>query len=76
MSLNSSSFYSIVCPECHGKMFIGHTICGKCSGDGRLLIPELPDQFIPFVSPRLVRLAIIGALLVLVAIAILLKVKL
>lgn len=34
--------YPVVCDQCHGRMFIGRELCGKCHGDGRILIPERP----------------------------------
>lgn len=34
--------YAVKCDGgCNGRGFIGHVLCGKCQGEGRLLIPEV-----------------------------------
>ena len=33
--------YAVKCDACHGKMFVDGVLCGKCQGEGRVLIPEV-----------------------------------
>lgn len=61
----SQEFYSVTCPECDGRMFVDDTLCPKCGGDGRLLIPETKVTSV-LISARTLRRALIAAAVVIV----------
>ena len=66
--------YAVVCDSCHGHLFRDGVLCGKCHGEGRVLIPERKVTI--HISPRLVRAgAIVGAAILLIVASALLILK-
>jgi hypothetical protein len=64
----SISVYAVICPDCHGRMYVDHVICQKCCGDGRILIPEYPSR--PLTRrERVMRIGICVGLVILVVVA-------
>jgi DnaJ-class molecular chaperone len=49
--------FSVICDSCHGRLFRNGILCGKCDGEGRVLIPE--RRITVYVSPRLLKSAVI-----------------
>ena len=48
--------YAVVCDSCHGHLFRDGVLCGKCHGEGRVLIPE--RKLTVHISPRVLRAAV------------------
>lgn len=38
---NNQDGHCVTCDQCHGRMFVAGILCGKCNGDGRILIKQL-----------------------------------
>jgi len=41
---NPSEPFAVTCDSCDGHMFIGHELCPKCNGEGRILITPINNE--------------------------------
>jgi hypothetical protein len=65
--------YLVVCDCCHGKMFVEGVICGKCNGDGRVLIFDEPITHVSKKTARSALFAIVFVCLLVAAVILSLK---
>ena len=49
--------FSVVCDSCHGRLFRDGVLCGKCDGQGRVLVPE--RRLTIHISGRMKRAAVV-----------------
>jgi hypothetical protein len=54
----SQPYYAVICDSCHGHLFREGVLCGKCQGEGRVLVPERRVSI--YISRRMLKSALIA----------------